>query len=120
MLAAVTPGPHLACMSTYEFDVQQRQISGTRQHTWVAIDRASGTVIDLPAGGSGAWLGRYPEISSWLAGQGITAELDYSRARGDTFDADHKKGVYTWTFNTAGGIVVRDIPRLVTGMTIQV
>lgn len=107
-------------MSAYEFTVEQRQFPGTHQHSWVAIDRASGSAIDLPQGGSGAWLGRYPEIAPWLAGQGVRAALEFSRARGDTFDADHQKGVYTWTFNTAGGIVVRDIPRLVAGITIQV
>lgn len=106
-------------MSAYEFDIEQRQIPATHEHGWVAIDRASGTEIDLPRGGSGAWLGRYPEISDWLAGHGVTAALDYSRARGDTFDADHQSGVYCWTFNTAGGIVVRDIARLVAAITIQ-
>lgn len=118
-IAGPAAAPHFGLMSAYEFEVEQRPVPGTHEHGWVAIDRASGTAIDLPLGGSGAWLGRYPEIAAWLGGQGVKAALEFSRARGDIFDADHDKGVYSWTFNTAGGIVVRDIPRLLAGIKIQ-
>ncbi len=106
-------------MSAYEFSVEQRAIPATHLHGWVAIDDASGAEIDLPQGGTGAWLGRYPEIAAWLAGRGVAVSLDYFRARGDSFDADHEKGLYRWTFNTGGGIVVKDIPRVIGSLSIS-
>lgn len=106
-------------MSAHEFTVEQRQVPGTHQHTWVAVDDATGMVIDLPQGGTGAFLGRYPEIAACLAGAGLSVTLDYSRARGDSFDADHANGVYTWSFNTGGGIAVKDIPRVMASFTVE-
>lgn len=107
-------------MSGFEFTVEQRQVPGQRQHCWVAVDAASGDVIDLPRGGTGTLLGRYPEIATWLALKGTPVTLDFSRARGDTFDADHNRSLYTWTFNTGGGIVVKDIPRVEASLTVQI
>jgi hypothetical protein len=107
-------------MSAYEFTVEQRAVPGTHNHHWVAVDAADGTVIDLPQGGTGPWLGRYPEIAAHLAGKGIKVALDYARARGDTFDADHDQSVYTWTFHTEGGIVVKDIPRVISSLILQI
>lgn len=104
---------HIREMSTYKFTIEQRPVPGEHQHGWVAIEDSSGDEIDLPKGGAGAFLGRYPEIAAYLAGKGLRVELVYSRARQDSFDADHDQSVYTWTFNTGGGIVVADIPRVV-------
>ena len=106
-------------MSAFEFSVEQRQVPCRHEHVWVAIDDASGDEIALPKGGTGDFLGRYPEIAAWLAAKGVRATLDYSRARGDTFDADHDQSRYTWAFNTGGGIVVNDIPRLIEGITVE-
>ncbi|HEX8443480.1 MAG TPA: hypothetical protein VF631_07520 [Allosphingosinicella sp.] len=92
---------------------------GANRHGWVAIDDATGFAIDLPQGGTGAYIGRYPEIAAYLATKGLAVALDYSRARGDQLDADHGKGVYTWTFETGGGIVVKDIPRVMASITVQ-
>lgn len=105
-------------MSTYKFTIEQHPVPGQNQHSWVAIEDGSGDKIDLPNGGTGAFLGRYPEIAAYLAGKGIDANLVYSRARKDSFDADHDNSIYTWTFNTGGGIVVADIPRVVWEMTV--
>ena len=110
---------HVPIMSAHSFTVQQRPIPGTHSHHWVAVDDDEGTVIDLPQGGIGAWLGLYPEIAAHLAGKGVAVALHYSRARGDSFDADHEQSVYTWTFNTTGGIVVKDIPRVVGSLAVQ-
>lgn len=49
----------------------------------------------------------------------MTAVLDFSARRGDSFDPDYEKDVHTFSFNTAGGIVVKDIPRLQFGMSLQ-
>ena len=107
-------------MNAFLFSVEQRSVSGQHQHTWVAIDNANGFEIDLPKGGTGAFLGRYPEIANYLIAKGHNVALDYSRQRGDTFEADHTQSIYTWTFNTGGTIVVKDIPRLVFGISVQI
>lgn len=106
-------------MAAYKFTVEQRRVPGQHLHGWVAIDEADGTEIPLSKGGTGAFLGRYPEIAAYLATKKVTAVLDYSPARGDRFDPDYAKDVHTFTFNTAGVIVVKDIPRLIAGMTLQ-
>jgi hypothetical protein len=106
-------------MTAHQFTIEQRQVPGTHQHGWIAVDDANGAVIDLPHGGTGDYLGRYPEIAAYLSGKGIDVALDYCRRRGDTFDADHQQRVYTWTFETGGGVVVRDIPRLVAGISVR-
>ncbi|HEY5712619.1 MAG TPA: hypothetical protein VIT38_12055 [Allosphingosinicella sp.] len=107
-------------MSAYDFTVEQRQVPGQRQHCWVAIDDADGTEIPLPKGGNVAWVGRYPEIVvAYLAAKNVTAVLDYSPARGDNFEPAYEKDIHTFTFNTGGGIVVKDIPRAQFGLSLQ-
>lgn len=107
-------------MSTYKFTVEKRRIPGEHRHGYVAIDDSSGDEIDLPEGGTGAFLGRYPEIAVYLARKGVNVQLDYSRARQDSFDADHEQSVYIWTFNTGGGVVVVDVPRVIWSLTVDV
>lgn len=106
-------------MAAHEFTVEQRQVPGQHLHGWVAIDAADRTEIPLPNGGTGAFLGRYPEIAAYLATKNVTAALDYSPARGDRFEPDYANDVHKFTFNTAGEIVVKDIPRLIAGITLQ-
>lgn len=106
-------------MSTYEFSVEQRAIPGANEHGWVAVNDADGAEISLQKGGSGQFLGRYPEIEDYLAGKGIKAALSYTPRRGDKLDLDYEQEVFTWTFNTGGEIVVRDIPRLIASLTIE-
>lgn len=120
---AIVPSPihlHMLCMSTYKFTVEQRPVPNEHRHGYVAIEHSSGDEIDLPEGGTGPFLGRYPEIAAYLAGKGVKVQLDYSRARQDSFDADHNQSVYTWTFNTGGGVVVVDVPRVVSSLTVGV
>ena len=106
-------------MSVWSFKVEQRQVEGKHSHTWVAIDEANEQEVELPAGGNGNLLGSYPEIERYLAGRGVDSILSYSKARGDTLDIDRQNDVYTWTFSTAGEVVVKDIPRLVVGYSIE-
>jgi hypothetical protein len=83
--------------------------------------RRCGRKRDRPAAGRHGRLPRpLSEIADYLSAKGLAVALDYSSRRGDTFEADHEKGVYTWTFNTGGIIVVKDIARLVWGLSVEV
>lgn len=113
------PASHLGRMIAHSFTVEQRQVPGEPAHYWVAIDDDDGSEIPLYKGGTGAWLGRYPEIADYLASKSVQAALDYTPRRGDRFDPDYEKDEHRWTFETGGGIVVKDIPRLVWEMSIR-
>ncbi len=52
-------------------------------------------------------------IEAYLARMNVKVALEYSPARGDRFEPDYANDVHKFIFNTAGGIVVKDIPRLV-------
>jgi hypothetical protein len=103
-------------MSAYSFKVEQRQVPFQHGHTWVAIDEATNVEIALPSGGNDRLLGAYPEIVTYLSAQGVKANLIYTQSRGDHLDIDYEAETHTWTFQTAGGVVVKDIPRLVRGL----
>jgi hypothetical protein len=108
-------------MSAHSFTVAQRPVPAQSSHTWVAIDDADGTEIPLPKGGTGEFLGRYPEIADYLAKEkGVGVALDYAPRRGDHFDPDYANDEHRWTYDTGGGIVVKDIPRLVLEITLRV
>lgn len=104
-------------MTAQSFRIEERPIPGTATHSWTAIDEDTDDEIDLPRGGNGDHLGRYPEIAHYLSGKGVSVLLEYSTRRGDTLECDHKNGLYTWTFATGGGIAVKDIPRTVFAVT---
>ena len=106
-------------MSAYSFKVEQRQVPFQHGHTWVAIDEATNAEIPLPSGGNNRRLGAYPEIEAYLGQQGVKANLVYVRSRGDHLDIDYEAEAHTWTFQTGGGVVVKDIPRLVQGLSLD-
>jgi len=106
-------------MAAHSFTVEERPVPGKPEHVWVAIDDADRAEIPLPRGGSGVYLGRYPELAGYLAAKGVECALDFTPRRGDIFEPDYENDVHTFTFDTAGGIVVKDIPRTVGRVTIQ-
>lgn len=106
-------------MTAHSFRIEERPVPGTTTHVCVAIDESTGEEFDLPRGGTGDHLGRYPEIAHYLSGKGVTVVLEYSTRRGDTLDCDYRNDLYTWTFATGGGVVVKDIPRTVFALTVD-
>lgn len=105
-------------MTAHSFRIEQRPVPGTHTHGWVAVDEDTGDEIDLTRGGTGDHLGRYPEIARYLSDRGVPVVLEYSPHRSDTLDCDYRNNLYTWTFATGGGIVVKDIPRTVFALTL--
>lgn len=102
-------------MATFEFHVKQIPVaSSPGQHTWEAIDNGNGYAIPLPSGGTGMYLGSFPEIADYLRQQhGIDADLDYVNPP-DALVIDRAKNTVIWTFLRAGHtVIVKDMPRLV-------
>ncbi|QBR04350.1 hypothetical protein [Paraburkholderia pallida] len=96
----------------FEFNVEQRP-AGPNLHSWVAIDIASGTSIDLPRGGNGSMVGQYPEIQEYLANRyQVDVPLIYVTQLDELrIDPD---GTSHWTFRRqAAQVTVNDIPRVV-------
>ena len=106
----------------YEFEIEERVIQGTHNHSWIARETTSGVEFALPDGGNGKYLGWYPEIEAHLDGAyGVNVNLSHTTALGDTLTFSNDRSQVSWRFlRQSHEIVVIDIPRTVFRMTVGV
>ena len=102
-------------MTTFVFEVREKAVdAGT--HTWIVVERSSGTEFPLPHGGNTvagrSFVGEYPEIQDFL-------QRAYRRDLRIVYDGDidnripHPDGKTTWIFHRPNAeVIVRDIPRV--------
>lgn len=101
-------------MSIYEFDIREKPIQGTNYFSWVAIERGTSVEVPLPDGGNGDFIGKYPEIESYLKEKyNIDVGISYrSRSYGDDLEINDCN--VKWIFSRGDNkIMVNDIHRTV-------
>jgi hypothetical protein len=102
-------------MTRFVFEVREKATKAG-EHTWFAIERASGVEIPLPHGGSTiagrSFVGEYPEIQAFLAqAYRLDLRLVYDPALDQSIP--HPDGKMTWIFHRdENEVIVRDIPRV--------
>jgi hypothetical protein len=102
-------------MARYEFRVQEYPVPQTHYVGWEAKDQANGKSVLLPNGGTGQYLGRYPEIEDYVSTEySKSVSLRYGgQPAGDDLSIG-SDGNSIWTFRRNGDeFIVRDIPRII-------
>src|SRR3546814_10624939 len=102
-------------MTIFVFEVREKAVDAG-VHTWMAVERSSGTEFPLPHGGNTvagrSFVGEYPEIQDFL-------QRAYRLDLRIVYDGDvdnripHPDGKTTWVFLRPNAeVIVRDIPRV--------
>jgi hypothetical protein len=100
-------------MTTYIFQVKQKPIPNTHEHSYEAEYVATGDVFPLPPGGNGEYVRSYPEITTYLKDKhGVQADVTYTPRLGDKAEPDSTSAEKLTYKRNGHEVIVNEIVRV--------